>query len=188
MQITLLSFGFKHGLPVDVDMVFDCRFLPNPHWVDELRPLTGLDPAVRDYVFAPTGDRGVPRAARRSARALLPAYAAEGKAYLSDRVRLHRRPAPSVAIAEEIAARLRAAGHKPTRHPPRSGASDDRRSTAPTGSWPSAEATVWPRPCGPSGGTRPTSPRSCRWPTTAVRAAGSARGCRCRRRATSADA
>ena len=45
MQTTLLSFGYKHGLPLDADLVFDCRFLPNPHWVDELRPLTGLDAA-----------------------------------------------------------------------------------------------------------------------------------------------
>ena len=45
MQVTVLSFGFKHGLPADVDMVLDCRFLPNPHWVDELRPQTGQDAA-----------------------------------------------------------------------------------------------------------------------------------------------
>ena len=51
MQTTLLSFGYKNGLPLDADLVFDCRFLPNPHWVDELRPLTGLDAPVRDYVL-----------------------------------------------------------------------------------------------------------------------------------------
>ena len=47
-----MSFGFKHGVPLDVDNVFDARFLPNPHWVDELRPLTGLDEPVRNYVLA----------------------------------------------------------------------------------------------------------------------------------------
>ena len=51
MQTTLLSFGYKNGLPLDADLVFDCRFLPNPYWVDELRPLTGLDEPVRDYVL-----------------------------------------------------------------------------------------------------------------------------------------
>ncbi|MGZ6998859.1 MAG: RNase adapter RapZ, partial [Acidimicrobiia bacterium] len=52
LQVDIVSFGFKHGLPLDVDLVFDCRFLPNPHWVDELRPLDGRDAPVRDYVMA----------------------------------------------------------------------------------------------------------------------------------------
>ena len=47
MQIQVVSFGFKHGVPIDADTVFDCRFLPNPHWVEELRPFTGLDEPVR---------------------------------------------------------------------------------------------------------------------------------------------
>src|SRR3546814_769606 len=51
MQSRVMSFGYKHGLPLDVDVVLDCRFLPNPHWVDELRPLTGLDDAVERYVL-----------------------------------------------------------------------------------------------------------------------------------------
>src|SRR6267378_3473137 len=50
LQISVVSFGYKHGLPLDVDLVFDCRFLPNPHWVDELRPYTGLDTPVVEYV------------------------------------------------------------------------------------------------------------------------------------------
>ena len=52
-----MSFGFKYGLPVDADLVVDCRFLPNPHWVPELRPLTGLDPEVSDYVLASPAPR-----------------------------------------------------------------------------------------------------------------------------------
>jgi UPF0042 nucleotide-binding protein len=58
MQTTVMSFGYKHGLPLDVDLVLDCRFLPNPHWVDELRPKTGRDKAVRRYVLdnPQTGD------------------------------------------------------------------------------------------------------------------------------------
>lgn len=56
----VLSFSFKHGLPADVDMVFDCRFLPNPHWVADLRPLDGTDDRVRDYVTeSPLGKRFV---------------------------------------------------------------------------------------------------------------------------------
>src|SRR5438093_1175942 len=51
LQTSVVSFGYKHGLPLDVDLVFDCRFLPNPHWVEELRPLTGRDEPVRDYVL-----------------------------------------------------------------------------------------------------------------------------------------
>src|ERR1700682_4594687 len=52
LQVSVVSFGYKHGLPLDVDMVFDCRFLPNPHWVEELRPLSGIDEPVRAYVLA----------------------------------------------------------------------------------------------------------------------------------------
>jgi UPF0042 nucleotide-binding protein len=51
LQISVVSFGYKHGLPLDVDLVFDCRFLPNPHWVESLRPLPGTDPKVRRYVM-----------------------------------------------------------------------------------------------------------------------------------------
>ena len=68
MQTRIVSFGYKHGLPVDVDVVLDCRFLPNPHWVEELRPLTGLDEPVRRYVLDQAGDRRVPRAPRRAPR------------------------------------------------------------------------------------------------------------------------
>src|SRR5207248_283592 len=52
MQASVVSFGYKHGVPLDVDLVLDCRFLPNPHWVDELRPFNGLDQPVRDYVLS----------------------------------------------------------------------------------------------------------------------------------------
>src|SRR5438067_562571 len=51
LQTSIVSFGYKHGLPLDVDVVLDCRFMPNPHWVESLRPLTGKDGAVRDYVL-----------------------------------------------------------------------------------------------------------------------------------------
>jgi len=83
MRITLESFGFKHGLPRDVDVVLDCRFLPNPHWVEELRPQSGLDDAVSDYVI----DRDVTQTFLNHLQAmlddLLPAYITEGKSYLT---------------------------------------------------------------------------------------------------------
>jgi UPF0042 nucleotide-binding protein len=110
MQTTLVSFGYKHGLPLDTDLVIDCRFLPNPHWVDELRPLTGLDEPVRDYVL------GQPIAAefladlRRLLTLLLPAYVAEGKSYLTIAFGCTGGRHRSVAISEEIAAELRAGG------------------------------------------------------------------------------
>ena len=55
LHATVMSFGFKYGLPLDADVVLDCRFLPNPHWVEELRPQSGLDPDVREYVFSRPG-------------------------------------------------------------------------------------------------------------------------------------
>ena len=113
MQITLLSFGFKHGLPVDVDMVIDCRFLPNPHWVDELRPLTGKDKPVRDYVFAQPATEQFLRRLTDLLDLLLPAYEAEGKAYLSIAFGCTGGRHRSVAIAEEVASRLRAGGAMP---------------------------------------------------------------------------
>jgi RNase adapter protein RapZ len=68
MQVTVTSFGFKHGLPSDVDMVLDCRFLPNPHWVDDLRPLTGVDAAGARLTCSTPTWPSVPGPARRAAR------------------------------------------------------------------------------------------------------------------------
>jgi UPF0042 nucleotide-binding protein len=113
MQVTLLSFGYKHGLPVDVDLVLDCRFLPNPHWVEELRPLTGVDGPVRDYVLGQ--DLAVSFLSHLDALldVLLPAYRAEGKAYLTIAFGCTGGRHRSVAIAEEVARRLRAEGFEP---------------------------------------------------------------------------
>ena len=60
VRVNVLSFGFKYGLPVDADMVADCRFLPNPHWIPELAPQNGQDPAVKNYVLGQPGHRGIP--------------------------------------------------------------------------------------------------------------------------------
>ena len=83
MQIAIESFGYKRGLPLDADIVMDVRFLPNPHWVEELRPLAGFDPAVRDYVL------GQPEAVafldlfEGLLVSLIPSYEDEGKSYLT---------------------------------------------------------------------------------------------------------
>lgn len=110
MQTTITSFGYKHGLPLDTDVVIDCRFLPNPHWVDELRPLSGLDGPVRDYVLGQelTAEflaRMVPLLAL-----LVPAYVDEGKSYLTISFGCTGGRHRSVAIAEAVAEALRTGG------------------------------------------------------------------------------
>jgi UPF0042 nucleotide-binding protein len=114
MHVRLLSFGYKHGLPTDVDLVLDCRFLPNPHWEEELRPLTGLDEGVRAYVLVtPTAEDFLGRL-EGLLELLLPAYDKEGKAYLTIAFGCTGGRHRSVAIAEEVARRLREAGVEPS--------------------------------------------------------------------------
>ncbi|HEX2578458.1 MAG TPA: RNase adapter RapZ [Aquihabitans sp.] len=113
MQVTVLSFGFKHGLPADVDMVLDCRFLPNPHWVDELRPQTGEDGPVRDYVLGSELAAGFLERVDALLDVLLPAFEDEGKAYLTVALGCTGGRHRSVAIAEELARRLRERGIEP---------------------------------------------------------------------------
>lgn len=110
MQVSVVSFGYKHGLPLDVDLVFDCRFLPNPHWVDSLRPLTGLDAPVREYVLETELARDFLKELRSLFTLLIPAYVSEGKAYLSIAVGCTGGRHRSVAIAEQLGEGLRAAG------------------------------------------------------------------------------
>jgi UPF0042 nucleotide-binding protein len=110
LTATVLSFGFKYGLPLDADLVIDARFLPNPHWIPELRPKTGQDPVVRDYVLGQDGaaeflDRYVD-----VLRLLIPGYRREGKRYLTLAVGCTGGKHRSVAIAEEFARRLSAEG------------------------------------------------------------------------------
>ncbi|MFL6206145.1 MAG: RNase adapter RapZ [Acidimicrobiales bacterium] len=113
MQTRVVSFGYKHGLPVDVDMVLDCRFLPNPHWVEELRPQTGLDPEVRDHVLGNEAATGFLRHLEELLDLLLPAYVAEGKAYLTIAFGCTGGRHRSVVIAEAVADVLRARGLPP---------------------------------------------------------------------------
>jgi len=110
MQVTVLSFGYKHGIPADVDMVLDCRFLPNPHWVDELRPLTGLDGTVRDHVVGSDLAGAFLDGLDGLFDVLLPAFEAEGKAYLTLAFGCTGGRHRSVAISEEVARRLRERG------------------------------------------------------------------------------
>ncbi|MCB1038621.1 MAG: RNase adapter RapZ [Acidimicrobiales bacterium] len=113
MQVTVTSFGFKHGVPSDVDLVLDCRFLPNPHWVDELRPQTGRDEAVRDYVLDTDLAKQFLDRLDALLDVLLPAFAAEGKAYLTVAFGCTGGRHRSVAISEEVARRLRGRGMAP---------------------------------------------------------------------------
>lgn len=113
LHVSVISFGFKHGVPIDVDTVLDVRFLPNPHWDEELRPLTGLDPAVRDHVLGSDLARDFLDRTWNLFDLVLPAYVAEGRSYLTVGIGCTGGRHRSVAVAEEIARRLRDGGHNP---------------------------------------------------------------------------
>jgi len=110
LRVNIVSFGFKYGLPVDADMVADCRFLPNPHWVPDLAPLTGQDDEVREYVLGQSGateflDSYVP-----AVRVTLDGYQREGKHFVMLAVGCTGGKHRSVVMAEQIAARLMGSG------------------------------------------------------------------------------
>jgi UPF0042 nucleotide-binding protein len=106
LQLTLMSFGYKYGLPVDADLVVDCRFLPNPHWVPELRPQTGQDAAVRDYVLSRDGAAEFLDRYEGLVQLLAHGYLREGKRYALLAVGCTGGKHRSVAMAEELARRL----------------------------------------------------------------------------------
>jgi UPF0042 nucleotide-binding protein len=110
LTATVLSFGFKYGLPLDADLVVDARFLPNPHWVPELRPKSGQDPEVRDYVLGQEDAAEFLDRYTDVLRLLIPGYRREGKRYLTLAVGCTGGKHRSVAIAEEFARRLSAEG------------------------------------------------------------------------------
>jgi RNase adapter protein RapZ len=110
LQVAVESFGFKHGLPLDADIVMDVRFLPNPHWEDDLRPLTGHDPAVRDYVLETAVAASFIDHFDALLTDVLPAYQAEGRSYLTVAVGCTGGRHRSVAVAEEMARRFRERG------------------------------------------------------------------------------
>ncbi len=116
MTITIQSFGYKHGVPLDADLVFDLRFLPNPHWVDDLRPLTGRDQSVRDYVLLQPITREFLVKLDDLLATLLPAYVAEGKSYLTVAVGCTGGRHRAVAVADELAKLIRRRGYDPSVH------------------------------------------------------------------------
>ena len=110
MRVTVTSFGFKAGVPRVVDLVFDVRFLPNPHWVDELRPLTGLDEEVSRHVLGSDDAKEFLERVEGMLDFLVPRYQAEGKSYLTIGVGCTGGRHRSVAIAEAVASWLRERG------------------------------------------------------------------------------
>ncbi len=101
-SVTVESFGFKYGLPMDADMVMDVRFLPNPHWVDELRALTGQNPAVRDYVLGQPGAVEFLETYHRLLSLVIDGYRREGKRYMTVAIGCTGGKHRSVAIAEAL--------------------------------------------------------------------------------------
>ena len=113
MQLSLVSFGFKHGIPLDVDMVLDVRFLPNPHWEEHLRELSGLDDAVKLFTIdQPLAQEFLTRT-QDLLKFLLPAYQAEGKSYLTVAIGCTGGRHRSVAVTEAIGAWLATNGSRP---------------------------------------------------------------------------
>jgi UPF0042 nucleotide-binding protein len=106
LRVSLVSFGYSSGIPRDVDIVFDCRFLPNPHWVDELRPLSGLDEPVAQYVLSQEPAQHFLSDVMNMLEWQIPAFAKEGKSYLSIAIGCTGGRHRSVAIAEELRRRL----------------------------------------------------------------------------------
>jgi UPF0042 nucleotide-binding protein len=105
-RVHIVSFGYKYGLPVDADLVADCRFLPNPHWVPGLQPLTGLDAPVRDYVLGQPAAGSFLDAFLRMLEVSLAGFDREGKKFVTLAVGCTGGKHRSVAIAEQIASRL----------------------------------------------------------------------------------
>jgi UPF0042 nucleotide-binding protein len=108
MRVTVMSFGYKYGLPADADMVADCRFLPNPHWVPELRMRTGLDPEVADYVLSQPAAEPFVEKFESTLRLVLEGYQREGKRYALIAIGCTGGKHRSVAITEELSRRLEA--------------------------------------------------------------------------------
>jgi UPF0042 nucleotide-binding protein len=114
LHTTLISFGYKYGLPVDADLVVDCRFLPNPHWVPELRPLTGRDQSVSDYVLHQPGAKEVIDGYVERLEFISAGYLREGKRFATVAVGCTGGKHRSVAMSEQLADRLTGLGIQTT--------------------------------------------------------------------------
>lgn len=106
LRINVLSFGYKYGIPVDADLVLDCRFIPNPHWIPELRPLSGLDDAVYNHVLKSDGVADFVKSYVGVVEKMIPGYLTEGKKYVTIAIGCTGGKHRSVSIAREIAAQL----------------------------------------------------------------------------------
>jgi UPF0042 nucleotide-binding protein len=106
LRVNVLSFGYKYGIPVDSDLVLDCRFIPNPHWIPELRPLNGLDKPVSDKVLGSEGVEDFVKSYVGVVQKMVPGYFREGKKYVTIAIGCTGGKHRSVAIAEEIARQL----------------------------------------------------------------------------------
>lgn len=111
LQLRVSSFGYKRGVPVDMDLILDCRFLPNPHWDPELRSLSGRDEKVREFVLGRPGAERFLDQLSGMLGDLLPAYAKEGRSFLGIAFGCTGGRHRSVAIAEEFAQRLQKLGY-----------------------------------------------------------------------------
>jgi len=112
LQVSVMSFGFKHGVPIDVDMILDVRFLPNPHWDENLRPLSGLDGAVQEYVLDSALAKDFSERVNNLLQLILPAYAQEGRSYLTIGIGCTGGRHRSVALAGHIAEQIAQMGYK----------------------------------------------------------------------------
>jgi UPF0042 nucleotide-binding protein len=110
LRLSIVSFGYKYGLPVDADLVADCRFLPNPHWIAELAPLTGQDEPAREYILSRPGAQEFLHHYAELLRVVLPGYEREGKRFVTLAVGCTGGKHRSVAMADELAARIADAG------------------------------------------------------------------------------
>ena len=117
IRVNVLSFGYKYGIPVDADLVLDCRFIPNPHWIPELRPLTGLTPQVSQKVLGSAGVADFVHAYVNLVHSMLEGYMREGKKYVTIAVGCTGGKHRSVAITEEIAHQLSQIGSEVSAHP-----------------------------------------------------------------------
>jgi RNase adapter protein RapZ len=106
LRLSIVSFGYKYGLPVDADLVADCRFLPNPHWIAELAPMTGQDAPVREYILSQPGATEFLHYYTELLRIVLPGYEREGKRFVTLAVGCTGGKHRSVAIADQLAARV----------------------------------------------------------------------------------
>jgi RNase adapter protein RapZ len=110
LRLSIVSFGYKYGLPVDADLVADCRFLPNPHWIAERAPLTGQDEPAREYILSRPGAQEFLNSYTELLRVVLPGYEREGKRFVTLALGCTGGKHRSVAMADELAARMADAG------------------------------------------------------------------------------